>query len=229
MAREKAATDDKPALFDRELADLPAEARWREWMNRVEAAIFATREVLSREALASLVGRDCVIDEIIADIRDELRNRPYDLVAVAGGWQHRTRGRFGDAIRQARVGSPVEEPSALSPTENLVLTAIAYLQPVTRAQLSSALGREISRDILALLKREGLVGAGPRVAQPGAPLTYVTTPAFLTLFGLTSLRDLIDVNARDDTGLDRPLGTMAEADALDGSGVIPAGEDDEGV
>ena len=100
---------------------------------------------------------------------------------------------------------------------------------MTRAQLSSALGREISRDILALLKREGLVGAGPRVAQPGAPLTYVTTPAFLTLFGLTSLRDLIDADALDDTGLDRPLGTMAEADALDGSGVIPAGEDDEGV
>ena len=28
-------------LFDRELDHLPLDARWREWMNRVEAIIFA--------------------------------------------------------------------------------------------------------------------------------------------------------------------------------------------
>ena len=31
-------------LFDRELDHLPHEARWREWMNRVEATIFAASE-----------------------------------------------------------------------------------------------------------------------------------------------------------------------------------------
>jgi len=30
--------------LDRELEDLPAPARWREWMGRVEAAIFAAAE-----------------------------------------------------------------------------------------------------------------------------------------------------------------------------------------
>jgi chromosome segregation and condensation protein ScpB len=31
---------------------------------------------------------------------------------------------------------------------------------------------------VARLKRHGLIAAGPRVAQVGAPLIYVTTPAF---------------------------------------------------
>ncbi len=63
-------------------------------MGRVEALIFATAEPVTRETLAVLVGRDCSIDLLIDDIRDELRDRPYDLVSVAGGWQHRTRPRF---------------------------------------------------------------------------------------------------------------------------------------
>ena len=36
-------------LFDRELDHLPAEVRWREWMNRVEATIFAASEPVGRE------------------------------------------------------------------------------------------------------------------------------------------------------------------------------------
>ena len=39
-----------------ELADLPQGARWREWMLRVEAAIFAATEPLPRDALTRLVG-----------------------------------------------------------------------------------------------------------------------------------------------------------------------------
>lgn len=35
----------------------------------------------------------------------------------------------------------------------------------------------------------------------GAPLTYVTTSAFLCLFGLSSLRDLPEVEALEDAGL----------------------------
>jgi chromosome segregation and condensation protein ScpB len=34
-------------------------------------------------------------------IRDELRGRPYELVTVAGGWQHRTRKAFASAIQIA--------------------------------------------------------------------------------------------------------------------------------
>lgn len=194
MARPKP-SPDAAALFDRELADLPPEARWREWMGRVEAAIFAAREIVSREVLAELVGREAVLDELIADIRDELKARPYDLAPVAGGWRHLTRPRFAEAIRQARGERKSEDAEAapLSPTENLVLAAVAYHQPITRERISNVLSREISRDTIARLKRLGLLGAGPRMPQVGAPLTYVTTPTFLERFGMSSLRDLPEI------------------------------------
>lgn len=51
--------------------------------------------------LARVVGRNCNIELIIEDIRTELAGRPYELVAVAGGWQHRTKKVFGDAIHAA--------------------------------------------------------------------------------------------------------------------------------
>ena len=35
----------------------------------------------------------------------------------------------------------------------------------------------------------------------GAPLTYVTTTAFLSVFGLGSLRDLPDIEALEEAGL----------------------------
>jgi segregation and condensation protein B len=186
------ARKDTP-LFDSELAELPANLRWREWMGRVEAAIFASAEPLPRQTLAKLVGRECRLDDLLADIRDELKARPYDLVLVAGGWTHRTRACFADAIR---IAGKTREPGApeLSKTETMVLTVVGYFQPVTRAGVSDMLGKDISRDTMARLKRLGLIGAGPRSPQPGAPLTYVTTPLFLSVFGLASLRDLPEMD-----------------------------------
>jgi segregation and condensation protein B len=185
--------------LDTELADLPAELRWREWMGRVEAVIFASPEPVGRDVLARVVGRDCNIDLIIDDIRDELRGRPYELVAVAGGWQHRTKKGFTAAIRAATdLG---EATRRLSATESLVLTAIAYFQPITRGELSEILGREVSRDVIGALRAHGFIGPGPRSPQPGAPFTYVTTPAFLSAFGFASLRDLPDREALEDAGL----------------------------
>jgi len=213
------------ALYDPELADLPPAMRWREWMGRVEAAIFAASDPVPREALAKLVGRGCRLDELIAEIREELKGRPYDLVFVAGGWQHRTRPRFADAIRAASA-APAAASAALTRGESFVLTAIAYLQPATRAEISGLAGREIGRDVLARLKQLGLIAAGPRVAAPGAPLSYVTTSRFLSLFGFASLRDLPDREAIEeaaqleretvgDEALDAAIGLGAAAEPLE--------------
>jgi segregation and condensation protein B len=74
----------KPKIdFDRALSDLPQPLRWREYMMRVEAVIFAASQPVSRETLSAVIGSDCNFDLLIADIRDELRSRPYELVDVA--------------------------------------------------------------------------------------------------------------------------------------------------
>jgi chromosome segregation and condensation protein ScpB len=207
---------DGDLLFDADLSDLPQAMRWREWMGRVEAAIFAAPSPVTREALAQLVGRDCNFDDLIADIREDLRARPYDLVLVAGGYQLRTKPRYADAIRVLNNGARAAGPPALTPTELLAVTAIAYLQPATRAELSQFAGREISRDVIGNLKAFGLIAAGPRVAMPGAPYAYVTTKRFLEAFGLASLRDLPDIEKLEDAGLLQRSAVEIELDGMSG-------------
>ena len=195
MARRARTKQD----LDTELADLPPDLRWREWMGRVEAVIFASPEPVGREVLVRVVGRECNLDLIIDDIRGELRGRPYELVSVAGGWQHRTRKGFADAIRTATGLEAETKP--LSQSDALILMCIAYFQPITRGELGQFFGKEVSRDTIGHLRGLGFIAAGPRSPTPGAPYTYVTTPAFLSHFGFDTLRDLPDMEALEDAGL----------------------------
>ena len=162
-------------------------------MLRVEAAIFASARPVPREALVRVVGQNCRFDDLIADLTQELRGRPYDLTLVAGGYALRTKARFAPAIRAAHPGRAGDAVAELTRTETFALTAIAYLQPVTRGEISRLAGREISRDVIAALKRHGLIDGAIRAPQPGAPFAYVTTRTFLEAFGLASLRDLPDL------------------------------------
>ena len=220
-AHRRRAWTDEDALFDRELDHLPPDMRWREWMNRVEAVVFAAKEPVNRETLARIVGKNCSIDLLIDDIREELRSRPYDLVAVAGGWKHLTRATYADAIRAA-VGCR-EKAVDLSQSEMLVLMCIAYFQPITRGELSSFFGKEIPRDLIGHLRGAGLIASGPRSPSPGAPYTYVTTKAFLLEFGLDTLRDLPDFEALEDAGLLSKEKLLA-GDIPDALGAEPAAE-----
>lgn len=179
---------------------MPQELRWREWMLRVEAVIFASAEPVSREALARVVGKDCSIDLLIDDLMEELRDRPYELVSVAGGWQHRSRSAYADAIR-ASAAPTRSAAAALSEFEAMVLMAVGYFQPVTRGELSKIFGKEVSRDLIGSLRGAGYISSGPRSPTPGAPYTYVTTKHFLSAFGMETLRDLPDIEALEDAGL----------------------------
>ena len=172
--------------FDRELEDLPVELRWREWMLRVEAVVFASAEPVGRETLARVVGRDCSLDLLIDDLVEELRSRPYELVRVAGGWQHRTRLGYADAIR-ASAAPTRGGAAALSEFEAMLLMSIAYSQPVTRSELSKIFGKEVSRDVIGSLRGAGFISSGPRSPMPGAPYTYVTTKHLLSAFSIHAL------------------------------------------
>ena len=215
---------DRDESLDVELADLPPAARWREWMLRVEAAIFASQKPVPREALVRLVGQACRFDDLIADLIHELRGRPYDLTLVAGGYALRTKTRFAPAIRAAHPGLRRDDVAELTRTETFALTAIAYLQPVTRGEISRLAGREISRDIIASLKRHGLIDGAIRAPQPGAPFAYVTTRKFLEAFGFASLRDLPDLERLKAEGLMQT--GQGEGDLDSALGLEGTGDDD---
>ncbi|QLF71525.1 SMC-Scp complex subunit ScpB (plasmid) [Peteryoungia desertarenae] len=207
--------------YDRELEAFLPEKRWREWMMRVEAVLFASSEPVPREVLTRVVGRDCSVDLLIDDINAELDLRPYEIIRVAGGWQHRTKSRFGDTIKTSQV-STRGQGSALSELESLVLMTIAYFQPVTRAGLSKIIGKEVSRDTIAALRGTGFLAAGPRSPTPGAPYTYVTTRHFLSAFGLETLRDLPDIEALEDAGL-------LSREVIDNGPVVVSQHDDNDI
>ncbi|MBM2713506.1 SMC-Scp complex subunit ScpB [Mesorhizobium caraganae] len=180
--------------------------------------------------LARIVGKSCSIDLLIDDIRGELRGRPYDLATVAGGWRHLTRPAYADAIRSAFGTAAGGNGRAVDLTQSdvLVLMCIAYFQPITRGELSSFFGKEVSRDLIGHLRGAKLIACGPRSPTPGAPYTYVTTKAFLLEFGLDTLRDLPDIEALEDAGLlskerllpgDIPIatsGVLEEDDEIEG-------------
>jgi segregation and condensation protein B len=195
MARQKNPERD----FDRELSDLPPELRWREWKARVEAVLFAAAKPVTREILARVVGRACALDLLLDDLMQDLRGRPIELVRAGESFTLHTRPAFGPAIRVALDIPP--DVKQLTKLEAGVLMAVAYFQPVTRGELTETFGREISRDLIASLREEGLIAAGPRSPKPGAPYAYVTTEKFLFEFGFESLRDLPDIDALKDAGL----------------------------
>lgn len=189
---------EDPGGLDRELADLPPEIRWRTWMRRIEAVLFASASPVSREDLARVVG-NVSIDLLIEDLIADLEGHSFGVAQVAGGWMLRTRTAYAPCIRiAADVG---EQDLNLREFDIAVLAAIAYQQPVTRAGLKDIFGKEISRDLIERLHVQGLVGTGPRAPRRGAPYTYVTTEKFLIAFGLETLHDLPDQEQMVDAGL----------------------------
>ncbi len=131
--------------------------------------MFASGEPVTRETLARVVGPDCSIDLLIDDLQAELHNRPYEIVGVAGGWQHRSRSAYASTIRASQA--PTRGlAAALSEFEAMVLTAIAYFQPITRGDLWKIFGKEVSRDTIASLRNANFLASGPRSPTPARPI-----------------------------------------------------------
>ena len=193
------AKDRSDPELDRELTDLPPELRWREWMRRIEAVLFASRTPVPREDLARVVGQGASVDLLVDDLIADLEGRAFEIAQVPGGWMFRTRPAYAPAIRAAAdVGDQLLD---LSEFDVAVLAAIAYHQPISREGLKDIFGKEISRDLIGRLHARDLIGTGPRAPRRGAPYTFVTTEQFLVAFGLESLRDLPDREQLEDAGV----------------------------
>ena len=193
------ARDRRDPELDRDLADLPPELRWREWMRRIEAVLFASASPVPREDLARVVGQGVSVDLLVEDLTADLVGRTFEIAQVAGGWMFRTRAAYAPAIRAAAdVGNQLLD---LNEFDIAVLAAIAYHQPIARDGLKDIFGKEISRDLIGRLHARELIGTGPRSPRRGAPYTFVTTEQFLVAFGLKTLGDLPDREQLDDAGL----------------------------
>lgn len=156
----------------------------------VEALLFLSPDPVSVEALAEAAGAS--EDEIAAALV-ELEDRDGGVVLkhVASGWTLATDPVCEEAARRL-LARPRTPP--LTPAQAETLAIVAYLQPVSRPEITRIRGVSADSASGTLLER-GLIEESGR-SQFGAVL-YRTTPLFLKLFGLTGLDALPDVAAWD--------------------------------
>ena len=132
-------------------------------MLRVEAAIFAPKNP-SRARRWSASQQSLPVRRSDRRSHPRTARPPLRFTLVTSGCALHTKTHSAPAIRAAHPDLGRDDVAGLARTETFALTAIAYMQPVTRAEISRLAGREISRDMIASLKRHGLIN------RPSAPL-----------------------------------------------------------
>jgi segregation and condensation protein B len=168
----------------------------RELARTLEALLFLAPEPAGEAELADALG--CSDDELagaLARLREDFAPGARGLVLrrLAGGWTLATAPEAEPAARRL-LARPRTPP--LTPAQAETLAIVAYLQPVSRPEVTRIRGVSADSAAATLLER-GLVEEAGR-STFGAVL-YRTTPLFLKLFGLASLQDLPDPAAWDPT------------------------------
>jgi segregation and condensation protein B len=160
----------------------------------VEALLFLSPEPVAAADLCAAA--ECDEDELaaaVAQLREEFApgRRGLVLRELAGGYTLATSPEAEPAARRL-LARPRTPP--LTPAQAETLAIIAYLQPVSRPEITRIRGVSADSATSTLVER-GLIEEAGR-SQFGAAL-YRTTPLFLKLFGLTSLKQLPDAAAWD--------------------------------
>lgn len=182
----------------------------------VEAILFASREPVAEADLAARVPSGADLPVILAGLKAHYALRGVVLVQVAGGWAFRTAPDLAPTLVRER-----EEQRKLSRAAMEVLAIVAYHQPVTRSEIEEVRGVATSRGTLDTLLEAGWIRLRGRRRAPGRPVTYGTTPGFLSHFGLESIEDL--------PGLDDLKGAGFLDGRLPRGFAIPAPRDDDAL
>jgi segregation and condensation protein B len=156
---------------------------------RLEALLFISSRPLSLGDVASACQRsEDEVAEGLAALRREYDGVRHGLALheVAGGFTFAVADDCTDDVRRL---TGAERPDELSPALMETLVVVAYLQPVTRADVADVRGVS-SEWALTSLEERGLVEQEGRADTPGAPLLYVTSERFLKLFGLRDIGEL---------------------------------------
>ena len=162
----------------------------------VEALLFLSTDPLTPADLADAiqVGEGAVLTALALLAEDYAPGRRgITLRELGGGWTLASDPAAEDAARRL-LSRP--RLSALTPAQAETLAIVAYLQPISRPEITRIRGVSADSATATLLERGLIEEAGH--SQFGAVL-YRTSTAFLRLFGLRSLEELPDVARWDPT------------------------------
>ena len=152
----------------------------------LEALIFAAEHALPARELARIARADLkLVKTLLAELVAEYQPRGVRLEEIAGGFVFRTSPVFAPFVREQVAKKPVKMSRAQIET----LAIVAYRQPTTRPEIDEVRGVDSGAVLKSLLERE-LVRIIGKKDEPGRPMLYGTTPAFLEFFGLKALGDL---------------------------------------
>jgi segregation and condensation protein B len=162
----------------------------------IEALLFAAAEPLDEETLTARLPEGVDLAAAMRVLQAEYATRGVNLVRVAGKWSFRTAKDLAWLMSREAV-----EQKKLSRAATETLAIIAYHQPVTRAEIEDIRGVSTSKGTLDVLLETGWIRPRGRRKTPGRPITFGTTEAFLSQFGLESIGDLPGIEELRSAGL----------------------------
>jgi len=162
----------------------------------LEALLFAAEEPLDEKILAARLPAEADLRGLLAQLQKDYASRGVNLVRVAGKWTLRTASDLAWLLTREAVVSRKLSRAAIE-----TLSIVAYHQPVTRAEVEEIRGVTTSKGTLDVLLETGWIRLRGRRKAPGRPVTYGTSEAFLSHFGLEALTDLPGLDELKGAGL----------------------------
>jgi segregation and condensation protein B len=156
-----------------------------EELRLLEAMLFASADPLDEKSLAARLPQGTNVREALVRLQEEYATRGVNLLRIGGKWTFRTANDLSWLLSKETV-----ETRKLSRAAIETLAIIAYHQPVTRAEIEELRGVSTSKGSVDVLLETGWIRPRGRRKSPGRPLTYGTSEAFLSHFGLDAVGDL---------------------------------------
>lgn len=162
----------------------------------VEAILFASAEPVPEAELADRLPAGADLRSALQELQHHYRNRGVVLAHFDGSWAFRTAPDLAPFLTRERR---LQRKLSRAAVETLAI--IAYHQPITRAEIESIRGVQLSKGTLDALFEQGWIRTVGKKPSPGRPVTWGTTTAFLDHFGLERLDDLPGVDDLKAAGL----------------------------
>jgi segregation and condensation protein B len=175
--------------------EVDARARPEE-LRLLEAMLFASTEPLAEKELAERLPQGVGVHAALVRLQLDYAARGVNLVSIGGKWTFRTATDLAWLLSKETV-----EARKLSRAAIETLAIVAYHQPVTRTEIEEIRGVSTSKGSLDVLLQTGWIRPRGRRKAPGRPVTYGTTDAFLSHFGLDGVGDLPGLDELKGSGL----------------------------
>jgi segregation and condensation protein B len=162
----------------------------------VEAVLYMETSPVSVDSLVKITGLEPdAVSLALSEIGEKCKpeSSGIELLETTAGFLFSPKQEYWETLRE-HYGKKNEQKLSKAAIETL--TIIAYLQPVTRAEIEQIRG--VSADnMIRLLFERSLVREMGKKDAPGKPVQYGTTKEFLDTFHLASIADLPKLDEQD--------------------------------